>query len=103
MGNDFCADKSRSTVKEEDASSYCGMLVFAASVARETGTDVYDYRADFCGHAHINHGVSMPPRGETMDPKEREALDKKCKAILASAVFHQDAYGAGPGWNGAPL
>jgi hypothetical protein len=103
MGNDFCADRSRRTVKEENASHYCGMLVFAASVARQAGTDVYDYRADFCGHAHINHGFTIPPRGEPMDPREREALDKKCRGILASSAFHPDSYDAGPGWSGGAL
>lgn len=103
MGDDYCADMSRKTVKPINSSDYCGMLVMGVESVRTSGSEVYDFRQDFCGHAHLTHGIEMPPKGETMDPKISEELKERCKKIIEAAAYHRDAYEAGPGWTGSPL
>ncbi|RYH16881.1 MAG: hypothetical protein EON54_28085 [Alcaligenaceae bacterium] len=100
MGDDYCAERSRET---GSAGEYAGMLVLVTGDVRQVGSDVYDYRADYCGHAHINHGIKMPAPGETMSPQDRDALNERCKAILKLGAFHTDPAATGQGWQGSPL
>ena len=106
MGDDFCADKARSIASEiRPPAQYNGLLIVEASDVNEVGSCAYDDRdGQFCGHAHINHGVTMPLPGETLAPEERQKLDERCKALLARKKAHEpDQLDSGPGWHGRPL
>ena len=93
LGDSACRAQALKTARPEE---YAGLLVVKAGLARGLGSTAYDHRIDFCGHAHINHGVVMPGRGETMDPKEKEKLSSRCKALLAYCVLHSDTYNCDP-------
>lgn len=98
MGDDFCKDKSR----EVAAQHYVGLLVCTAAAIRGSGSSIEDYRADFCGHAHLDHGI-VSPRGEPLPAADSEKLRQKCEAILVACDWHPDPSPEQPGWSGAPL
>ena len=100
LGDDACVKQSRSTAKAEE---YAGMLVVKSGTVRILGSTVYDHRHDYCGHAHINHGIVMPTKGGTLNPQDREILNARCKAIIALCKFHPDSHNAGEEWMGGPL
>jgi hypothetical protein len=91
LGDEACRSQALKTARPDE---YAGLFVLRAGDARSAGSEAYDHRSDFCGHAHINHGVVMPPRGETMDPMQSEKLSKRCKALLAFCTFHKDTHGS---------
>jgi hypothetical protein len=99
-GESFAAEQARQVSKP---SEYVGVAVAEALNFRSLGTEVYDYKEDFCGHAHLNHGIPVPPKGEVFEPQLKMALDDRCKAIIARCRFHPDTHENVVGWLGGPL
>jgi hypothetical protein len=99
MGDDFCKDQSVRIA----GPSYIGLLVLSSGGVRATGTTAYDHRADFCGHAHIDHGMTMPARGVPLPPEVEERLQERCEAILKCGSYHLDPLPQEPGWKGHAL
>lgn len=89
LGDEVCFEQARKTALPAE---YAGLLVTCAGKIREMGSFVYDHRADFCGHAHINHEIVMPAKGEAMDPLLRDQLSTRCDLILKHCKFHQDSH-----------
>ena len=96
MGQDFCKDKS----VEIAGQAYSGLLVLGTGLVRQAGSTVYDHREDFCGHAHVDHGIPMPAKGVPLDPKLQDELDTRCEGILKDGTFLTDPSPSEPGWSG---
>ena len=99
-GEGIAAEQARQVSKP---SEYRGIAVIVAAEIKETGSNVYDNKLDFCGHAHINHGIQVPLKGEPFDPRVKLVLDERCKAIVAKCKFHQDTHESLLGWSGETL
>lgn len=101
MGDDFCKDKCREIAGPE----YSGVLALPSSAARNLGSEVLDFRDGyFCGHAHIDHGILVPPaEGEPLDPATSEKLTDLCREIIAHSKYLADPSPEEPGWSGPPL
>jgi hypothetical protein len=99
MGDDFCKNKSVEVASPE----YQGLHVLVAAAVRGTGAQVEDHRPDFCGHAHIDVGITVPPKGVPFLAERSELLQKRCEAILAAGTYRPDPDIASPGWSGTPL
>lgn len=99
-GEGIAAEQARQVSKPME---YRGLAVTTAASIRELGSEVCDYKPDFCGHAHINHGIQAPPKGEPFDPQVKLVLDERCKAIVANCRFHPDTHTSLLGWSGDPL
>jgi hypothetical protein len=99
MGVDFCKHKSVEIAGE----NYVGLLVLGTGAVRKAGSRVYDHRQDFCGHAHVDHGILLPPRGVPLDPKLQDELEARCEQILKTGSFLVDPEPSGQGWKGTPF
>lgn len=100
MGDDFCKDKGREVVGE----GYLGLLTLPSGQVRRCGSNVLDYRDNFfCGHAHVDHGIPVPPKNEPMAPEHSDRLVELCKAILRVGTYHADPAPPAAGWSGNPL
>lgn len=100
LGHEIAAEQARQVARTPE---YCGLAVVNASKIRSAGSTVYDHKKDFCGHAHVNHGIQVPPKGETFDPAIKMMLDDRCKAIVAECTYHPDSHDTIVGWSGDPF
>ena len=99
MGSDFCKDKA----VEIASSTYVGLAVVPAGDVRCCGSDVVDFRSDYCGHAHVDHGFSLLPENEPGAPHLAERMRDRCAAIVEKCAFHPDPDPGTPGWSGPAL
>lgn len=100
LGDDIAVQQARQVSR---AAEYKGLAVTEAKNVRDVGSTLYDYRPDFCGHAHINHGIAVPPKGVPFDPQVKLALDERCKELVARCRFHADKLDSLVAWSGDPL
>lgn len=101
-GSDFCKIKGRE-IATASRNEYCGLAVLLASQIRDVGSQVHDSRDEFCGHAHISHGIVVPPENEPLSPHQNMELDKKLEALRDCAIYHRDPNPAGDAWTGPEL
>ena len=99
MGSDFCKDKA----VEIATPGYVGLAVVPAGDVRDCGSSVVDYRSDFCGHAHIDHGFALLEEHEPGAPKLIERMRDRCSAIVNRCRFHSDPDPSGAGWKGITI
>ena len=99
MGSDFCKDKARQICGDD----YRGLAVVAAGQVRKCGSAVLDHRADFCGHAHVDHGFPLLEENEPGAPEVGERMRERCKAIVDKCLYHADPRPGTPGWTGPAL
>ena len=97
-GSDFCKNNGRT-----GRSDYVGLAVLLADQIRKAGSEVIDSREEFCGHAHIAHGIIAPPPHEPLSAQENLALDKKVAALQSAARYHPDPDVSAEGWTGPAL
>lgn len=102
MGSDFCKVKGREIAARKTDARYVGLAVLRAGKVRQSGSEVYDSRQVYCGHAHISHGIVAPP-DEPLPPEKILALDCKLERILAEATYHRDPDPQSDTWTGPPL
>jgi hypothetical protein len=99
MGDDFCKNKSVEIAKD----SYIGLAVITARQIRILGSEVVDYREDFLGHAHVDHGFPALPPDEPQGSIENEKMQLRCKALADASTFFLDPDPKQFGWTGTPL
>jgi hypothetical protein len=100
-GSDFCKAKGRA-IASASGMEYVGLVVLLASQIRQAGSEITDSRDEFCGHAHISHGIVVP-LNEPLPPQENLELDKKLTALLASALYYRDPNPEANSWTGPEL
>lgn len=118
MGDDFCKDQGKKVVEGDAMSSdpehqpasvvsasprFAGLFSVSSGHVRGCGSEVSDAREDFCGHAHIDHDLKMPPRGVPVPPDVSEVLRERCKRIISGGVYYSDPTPDQSGWRGPPL
>ncbi|NUA26139.1 hypothetical protein [Cupriavidus basilensis] len=89
MGTQACREKAASLVEGNDRVKYVGLAVLSASQIRQLASDVIDSREEFCGHAHISHGVVLT-RDEPPDSVLTMALNERLREMIAAATFYPD-------------
>lgn len=96
MGTNFCKSKA----KEIMGQNYIGLAVVVAGNIRSTGSNVIDTRDEFCGHASILHGVTLPieePPGSELN----EFITERCREIIKHTTYFADPDAANAEWTGA--
>lgn len=68
-GPDFCKQKGKE-LTAVPLRNYCGFLVIKAADIRELQCDITDSREEYCGHAHICHGIIIPENEPGQLPKK---------------------------------
>jgi len=94
LGDDECLQCARKIAAASDPAAYKGFVGVTKMSISDVKSECYDDRdGQFCGHAHLNHGIQMPAKGgEPLNSKLREDLDLKCKEILRKKVmFFEDS------------
>jgi hypothetical protein len=92
MGRETCCVKALETAKEY----YAGYAIVKTSSVRSAGSQVLDSRSEFCGHAHILHGVIFQPN-EPPPPEVLDRLNARLDTILKSTRFYPASSQAGQG------
>lgn len=100
MGSDFCKQKAKQIANEK--AEYAGLAWISAKDIREATSQVTDSRSEYCGHAHIEHGLIFPagepPEGATFD-----AITERCKELVKRAKYLPDPQPAEECWTGAAI
>lgn len=99
MGSDFCKAKGLAISANSTTITYGGLAVLTALAIRQTGSNVHDSRIEFCGHAHIAHGITLAP-GEPPTSADFEFITERCRNLLKSTLFHADPAPTAVGWTG---
>src|SRR5258708_18101133 len=69
---------------------YVGLAVLVVQRVRAAGSEVHDSREEFCGHAHISHGIMPGTPNEPLSPKDNLTLDKRVEGLCLIAQYHKD-------------
>jgi len=96
MGTNFCKSKA----KEIMGHFYIGLAVVLAGNIRTTGSNVIDSRDEFCGHASILHGVTLP-KDEPPDAALNEFITERCREIIKHTTYLPDPDIADDEWTGS--
>ena len=102
MGSDSCKNKAKEISAQDTSNTYVGLAVLTASQIRETTSTVHDLRGEFCGHAHISHGIVAPPN-EPLEAALRMQLDDRLDALKKAAVYYPDPAPNVATWTGNTL
>lgn len=98
MGSDFCKAKG----KEIMADAYVGLAVILAQDIRNTGSTIQDSRDEYCGHAHIAHGVILP-RHEPLNAEMNLFITERCRELVKVTTLYPDPDPAAANWTGPKL
>src|SRR5260370_30511580 len=69
---------------------YVGLAVLLVQRVRAVGSEVHDSRQEFCGHAHISHGIMPGTPDEPLSPEDNLTLDKRVEVLCSIAQYHRD-------------
>jgi hypothetical protein len=102
MGSDFCKVKAKEIAHRSPSITYVGLAALRAQDIRATGSTIHDSREEFCGHAHISHGVVLP-RDEPLNSEENMFVTERCRALVAIAQYYTDPNPAADLWTGETI
>lgn len=88
-GTDFCKTKAKE-LSANTGVEYVGLAVLVVQQVRSAGSDVFDSREEFCGHAHISHGIMPGTPNEPLSPADNLKLDRRVEMLSSMAQFHRD-------------
>lgn len=98
LGANATKDKAVEICRE----SYVGLGVIRVFSIRAAGSEVFDSRDEFWGHAHISHGIVIP-LNEPPSSAESAKLTERLKRLVQSTVYYTDPSPTSPGWSGDAL
>lgn len=98
MSCDFCKQKGLS-IQKPPMASYDGLAVIKAMAVRESGSSVQDSREEYCGHAHISHGVVLEAN-ELLLSQQNLLVTERCRTLLRSTKYYPDPNPLAPTWTG---
>jgi hypothetical protein len=101
MGSDGCKAKALDIEIANGNGMYRGFAVVTASAVRAIGSEVHDSRTEYCGHAHVSHGIIIHERDAT-NSRDLERLDERLIALMGYVKFYPDE-DRSPRWTGVPL
>jgi hypothetical protein len=85
MTSNPCKQKAKEIAIGDANNAYVGFAAITAEAIRSEQSEVTDSREEFCGHAHISHGIAAPIADEPIDPvlmSRLQELKKKAKLLL---------------------
>jgi hypothetical protein len=100
MKSDACKAKAKEIASKngDGKNPYVGFAAVLVGSVRSVGSQVNDSREEFCGHAHISHGVVVAA-DEPLDPK----LLQQIKALQDQAKVLFDPSPETENWTGAAM
>src|SRR5579859_2082442 len=98
MKSDACKMKAKEIVGGDVHNPYVGFAAVSVASVRNLESEVTDSREEFCGHAHISHGVVVP-EGEPLNPE----LSLRIRALNEKARLLLDPTPENPTWTGPAI
>lgn len=98
MKSDSCKTKAKEIASGDPKNPYVGLAAIAVESIRSVGSEVTDSREEFCGHAHISHGMVVP-QDEPLDP----ALSLRIRALNVKARLLIDPTPDTEAWTGGQI
>jgi hypothetical protein len=98
VGTKFCKSKG----KEIMADAYLGLAVLIVKDIRHTGSAIEDSRDEFCGHAHISHGVILSP-DEPPNSEINLFITERCRELVKVTSLYIDPDPSAVEWTGIGL
>lgn len=103
LGSDQCK-KHALAIKPGNASiKYKGLAVIGVKAVRDAHSQVTDSREVYCGHAHISHGIEVPPANDPLFAQQKLELDERLRKIKSLARFVLDPEPSLETWSGPAL
>ncbi len=99
MGSDFCKQKGKAFAVALPKESYCGLANISPIGIKECGSNVFDSREEFLGHAHISHGI-FAQNDQPLTSQENERLDQKLNCMISKAAYYADPNPEADDWQG---
>jgi hypothetical protein len=103
MGSDFCKGKAKEIARHNPNIAYAGLAVLRAHKIRATGSTIHDSREEYCGHAHISHGIELPSPHEPLYAQVNMDVTERCRALRDKARYYADPNPAADLWEGQSL
>jgi len=69
---------------------FTGLAFVVAADIRSHGSDVFDSRSEYLGHADIQHGFGVRQPGQALPPQVSKRLNDRAKAIARAARYVAD-------------
>jgi hypothetical protein len=98
----FCKAKAQGLTATSGI-EYVGLAVLVVQRVRAAGSEVHDSREEFCGHAHISHGIMPGTPNEPLSPEDNLTLDKRVEVLCSIAQYHKDPEPQAGQWTGPEL
>jgi hypothetical protein len=98
MKSDSCKTKAKEIASGDPNNAYVGFAAITVESVRSLHSEVTDSREEFCGHAHISHGMIVPP-DEPLDP----GLSLCIRAMNGKARLLIDPTPEGETWMGTEI
>jgi hypothetical protein len=100
LGSDACKARAQAVKPKMADIKYRGFAVLVVKAVRETGSEVTDSREEFCGHAHISHGLPLLPEGDPLYSEAKVRLEERLRLIKVHARYLPDRDPSRPDWIG---
>ncbi len=81
LGSDACKARALAVKPRMADIVYKGFAVLVVRDVRDTGSEVIDSREEFCGHAHIAHGLPLIPEGDPLHAEAKVRLDERLRQL----------------------
>lgn len=103
LGSDECKKRALEVQPGNASIKYKGLAVIGVKAVRDADSQVTDSRAVYCGHAHISHGIPVPPPDDPLYAQQRLELDERLRKIKSLARFVLDPDPSLATWTGEAL
>jgi hypothetical protein len=103
QGSDECKKKALRVVPGDPKLKYKGLAVINVGSVRKARSEVFDSRAVYCGHAHISHGIAVPPAGDPLMAEQKFQLDERLRTLKDLAQYYPDDDSTAATWTGQPF
>jgi hypothetical protein len=102
VGSDFCKNKAKEIAGPDPNNPYVGFAAITVKAVRSVGSEVTDSREEFCGHAHISHGIIVPAE-EPPDPVFSLLLGIRVRKLIDKARLVLDPEPNANTWTGEQI
>jgi hypothetical protein len=103
LGSDKCKARALQIKPRNPALKYKGLAAIGVDAVRNSGSQVTDSRHVFCGHAHISHGIQLPPPEDPLHSELMLRLDDRLRVLKDLARFFPDPDPTSDGWTGEAI
>lgn len=98
MKSDSCKARAKGIASGDTNNPYVGLAAVTVESVRSVGSEVTDSREEFCGHAHISHGMVVPAN----EPPD-VMLSLRIRALIAKATLVLDPMPDAETWTGPQI